>query len=101
MTQTDTTCISSRRLQAIFHGESKWTASEEAHLSECAYCFHDAAKGLEECFSTQRVLDFSLGARPTKAEREHLKSCPQCADDFAWAVKRSRTDPRTKPAKKA
>jgi hypothetical protein len=86
---------------AIFHGESGWTPVEEAHLRECEYCFHDATKGIEGCFSTQRLLDFSLGAKPTKQEREHMKSCPQCADDFAWAVKRSGTGKRRKPPKKA
>jgi hypothetical protein len=88
MTRSDTTCISSHRLKAIFHGKSNWTPVEESHLHECHYCFHDATQGVEECFSTERILDFSLGAKPTKQEREHMQSCPQCADDFEWVVKK-------------
>lgn len=82
-------CLPAERLKAIFHGDSKWTPREDAHLHECLWCQHDALWGTEECIQHPRLIAFSMGGEPTEEEAKHLASCPQCAWEYVWITTKS------------
>jgi hypothetical protein len=74
-------CLTLVRAQELFRGKA-WTAAEEEHLQNCAWCWYFVTHDEAECFRARQLSEMASGREPTDKEWDHLAKCPSCAYDY-------------------
>lgn len=74
-------CLTEDRLHALRHGQ-KATDAETTHMIRCGWCWYLVNHEVSLCATSDRVLEWSLGADLTPEEEAHHKECPVCAWEY-------------------